>query len=517
MSASNTISSPTGGAPNDVLRRHALNGRFKAVVALAVAAVVCTHAASEKPDGPLNVLLVVSEDTGPHLGCYGDRTAPTPNLDRLAAQGVRFNRAYVTTASCSESRSGVLTGLYPHQNGQIGLATHHFRMYRDWPNIPSLLKRAGYRTGIVGKLHVNPEPAFPFDLVWRDPKFCSFDKRDVRKMAEIAGEFMRASHEPFFLMVNYPDTHLPFLAQQNGIPKQPLTADQVTMLPDVGVDAPHIRQDLANYYNCLQRLDAGVGMLLEELRRSDCADRTLIIYLGDHGAQFPRGKLTCYEGGVRVPMLMRWPGKSAGLVRQELVSTVDILPTILEATAAPNPGNLPGRSLGPLFQPGAAKWREYLCTEYHAHIPSLYYPQRTVRDGRYKMIASLLPDRPNPTQGVYLSPDTWWANVTAADVAKAPEPIRRAFDLWERPGAEQLFDLEADPYELNNLAGRPEQAQVQQRLREQLRQWQRQTGDPLLDAGRLARLTAEMDAAKGSEPKSGWKYHEYLDVRVNSP
>ena len=112
-----------------------------------------------------NVLLIVSEDNGPELGCYGDRYARTPHLDRLAAEGVRFNRAFVAQAGCSQSRAAFLTGLYPHQNGQIGLATWNFRMYReDTPNIPRSLKAAGYRTGIIGKLHVNPEEAFPFDM-----------------------------------------------------------------------------------------------------------------------------------------------------------------------------------------------------------------------------------------------------------------------------------------------------------------------------------------------------------------
>jgi N-sulfoglucosamine sulfohydrolase len=488
-----------------------------ALIVTTLVAVLCLATQSFAADMAktrLNVLLIVSEDTSPHLGCYGDTTVPTPNLDRLATEGIRFTRAYVTTASCSESRSSLFTGLYPHQNGQIGLATHNFSMYRSWPNIPSLLKQAGYRTGVLGKIHVNPESAFPFDLHWRDPKFCSFDKRDVRKMAEVAGEFMRASREPFFLMVNYPDTHLPFLAQQNGIPERPLTANEVKTPPSVGLDAPRFRRDLANYYNCVQRLDTGIGMLLEELRRSGHDKDTLVIFLGDHGAQFPRGKLTCYEVGVRVPLLIRWPGKPVGFVRDELVSTVDILPTILEATAIAQPTNLAGRSLAPLFQSDRVAWREYLCTEYHAHIASVYYPQRTIRDGRYKLIVSLLPDRPDPTQAVYLSSKTWWATLTAADMAKGSEQIQRAFELWARPGAERLYDLENDPHELTNLAGQPEHAKVQQRLREQLRQWQLQTRDPLLDAGCLARLTAEMGATP--KAKDTWKYSDYMDLWPSS-
>ena len=117
-----------------------------------------------------NVLLIVSEDNSPDLSCYGNSFVQTPNLDRLASQGMRFERAFVATASCSESRSAILTGLYPHQNGQIGLATHKYSMCRNWPNMPSLLKQQGYRTGIIGKLHVNPESAFPFDFRWNQAK-----------------------------------------------------------------------------------------------------------------------------------------------------------------------------------------------------------------------------------------------------------------------------------------------------------------------------------------------------------
>src|SRR5688572_23326757 len=212
-------------------------------------------AATEKP----NILLIISEDNGPQFGCYGDRTVPTPNVDRLAATGVRFTNAYVTQAVCSPSRASIYTGLYPHQNGQIGLATHLFTTVGDPPNLPRLMRAAGYRTGLIGKLHVLPEDAYPFHFRWADAEVVSFGHRDVKRTAEVAGEFMASADAPFCLTVCFADAHLPFLPQEFGLPQRPLTtaSPELRMWPDVGVDTPRLRGHLANYYNCVSRLDTG--------------------------------------------------------------------------------------------------------------------------------------------------------------------------------------------------------------------------------------------------------------------
>lgn len=258
---------------------------------------------------------------------------------------MRFENAFVPYSVCSPSRAAFLTGLYPHQNGQIGLATHKFAMYeKETPNLASLLKSAGYYTGLIGKLHVNPESAFPFEF--RAISQSNFQRREsVEKYAQAAGRFFKARQgKPFFLSVNFPDAHLPFLKQANGRPEKPLEAKDVKPMPWVGVDSLRIREQVANYYNCLARLDEGVALLLEELNKAQLAENTLVIYFGDHGAQFPRGKGTVYEGGLRVPLIIRWPGHAQpGLVRNELVSTVDLLPTILSAVGVASPSNFPGR------------------------------------------------------------------------------------------------------------------------------------------------------------------------------
>lgn len=296
-----------------------------------------------------NILLIVSEDNGPELGCYGDPYVQTPVLDGLAEEGVRFENASVPYSVCSPSRACFLTGLYPHQNGQIGLATHKFAMYREWPNLFTVLKAAGYRTGLIGKLHVNPEPAFPVD--YRAIRGANFGKRNMRDYAEAAGKFFAGDGEaPFFLSINYPDAHYPLHRQQFGLPEEPLDGEDVKPLPWVGADSERLREFTANYYNCMRRLDDGVGMLLEELEKSGVADDTLIIYIGDHGAQFSRGKCSVYEAGLRVPFIVHWRGRiKGGQVREELVSTLDIMPTLCGVAGVEAAENLVGYDLAPLL------------------------------------------------------------------------------------------------------------------------------------------------------------------------
>ncbi len=462
--------------------------------------------------GP-NVLLITSEDNGPELGCYGDPYVKTPNVDRLATEGVRFERAFVATASCSESRGSILTGLYPHQNGQIGLATHHYRTFDRTRNLAGLLKKHGYRTGLIGKLHVNPESAFPFDFRPNVSRCNTFARRDVERVAELAGDFFTASDAPFFLMVNYADAHLPFLRQQHGLPKSPLSADDVRPLPWIGLDTPGLRKSQADYYNCMMRMDTGVGMLLAALDRAGATDKTLVIYLGDHGAQFPRGKLASYESSLRVPLICRFPGHiPSGETRSELVSTVDLVPTVLEATTARRPPGLAGCSLMPLMTKEDVKWRDYLFSEYHGHYPPLYFPQRTVRDDRYKLIVNLLQDRPNPVADVCTS-SAQPSYVSKADVAAGAPAVCQTYSTWSDAPPIELYDLESDPYEMRNGAGDPQLATVKTRLLDALRQWQQRTEDPLTDPKMLARLTAEHDAITKPYRRQKdfvWQYPTYL-------
>ena len=459
-----------------------------------------------------NILLITSEDNGPHLGCYGDPYAKTPHLDALAAGGVRFSNAYVSQAGCSPSRSTIFTGLYTHQNGQIGLATHGLRMYRKGtPNIFHSLKAAGYTTGLIGKIHVNPESAFPLDRHWKRPG--GFPNRDVRWEAKTAGKFIAGADKPFALMVNYNDAHRPFIRQQHGLPAKPLGSEDIKTLPEIGLDTPTLRRNTANYYNCMSRLDSGIAMLLKALAKTGKSDSTLVIYLGDHGADILRGKRTPYEGGVKVPLIVSWPGRmKGGQVRDELVSTVDLMPTILAAAAAAPLAGLPGRSLAPLVEGKRVDWRKYLFTEFHLHSGHNFYPQRTVRNARYKLIVNLLAGQVNPgyafTNNRFFKP----GEIEGA-IKKSPRHIRDAYGILRVAPACELYDLKTDPREFHNLAGKSEHRAVLDELKAALADWRHRTKDPLLVPDNLKRLKAEVDSRwKGGKykKKMDWKYPSYF-------
>lgn len=460
-------------------------------IASLIAVVVCGYAVSVAAAERPNVLLIVSEDNGPELGCYGDPFVETPVLDKLAAEGVQFQNAYVPQAGCSQSRAALLTGLYPHQNGQIGLATWKFRMYReDMPNIVRSMKQADYRTGIIGKLHVNPAAAFPFDR--KQIPSANFSRKKLDDYAQHAEDFFNASDQPFFLSVNYPDAHRPFIKQTRGLPMEPLTDDDVKPLAYFGLDTPQLRSDTANYYNCLNRLDTLVGDLLKALDRSGKTTNTLIVYLGDHGADLLRGKRTSYEGGVRVPLIIRWPGEAKPKqVRNELVSTLDLMPTLLSVADVAPVTNLPGLSLLPLLQGEKTEWREYLFTEFHLHSAHNFYPQRTVRSARYKLIQNLMPGENNP--GYDFTLKRFFADLPKS-IESAPDHIRESYGRMKRPPEYELYDLQTDPHEFRNLADCAEHGETLAELTSQLIDWRMRTNDPLLKPENLQQLKGEVDA-----------------------
>ena len=473
-----------------------------------------TFARATPLDRP-NILLITTDDQGLHAGCYGDALARTPHIDKLAGEGVRFARAYVAQASCSSSRSTILTGLYPHQNGQIGLA-NEYAMHEDIRTLPAMLKAEGYRTGLIGKLHVKPVASFPFDF-WEmkyPPK-----TRDVRKVNRNAQQFMDAGgDEPFFLMVNYFDPHRdPKGAygdgtnQHEGIPANPYTAAEVRPFDFLGVDVPELRNEVAAYYNCVERADAGIGMLMQSLEDRGLTENTLVLFLGDHGAPFTRAKTTCYEAGEQVPFIIRWPGGGRqGVVRSELISSIDLVPTILELAGVAPVDGLPGRSLLSLLKGDTVSWRSAVFSEYTAHRRKHYFPRRTVRTKRFKLVHNLLSDRPNPLPGIGsvlplseeapLRKGKAW-NVLNPDFYREKERffgdtaeiIRAAYSACRTPPEFELYDLENDPFERVNLAGNPEYAEELKKLTAKLAQWQKETADPFADPEYLADFTKETD------------------------
>ena len=465
------------------------------------------------PPGKPNILLITSEDNGPQLSCYGDRYVKTPRLDKLAAEGIRFTNAYVTQAGCSPSRSSIFTGVHPHQNGQIGLATHFLRMYReDIPNIFRSFKSAGYRTGVIGKIHVNPESSFPLDY---HEKLGGFSGRDIKMEALEAEKIINQSDKPFMLMVNYKDAHAPFIKQYKGLPAHPLEPEEIKPLPQIGLNSPGLREETANYYNCMMRLDKGIGLLMDTLDRCGKRENTLVVYLGDHGADFTRGKRTCYEGGLKIPLIIRWPQMiKPGQVRNELVSTIDFFPTFLDAAGIRPPVELPGLLLQRLFNGRPKEWRQYLFAEYHLHSGHNFYPQRCVRNNSFKLILNLLDGEVNP--GYEFTMDKKSPPDIKQALQKADANIRGAYAINRISPMYELYDLKNDPHEFNNLVDRPGHKEVLERLKEVLQQWRVKTHDPLLNPKNLKRLKDEVysrwksDDFQSYKRRDGWKYPDYF-------
>ncbi len=456
-----------------------------------------------------NILFIVSEDNGPEMGCYG-APVKTPRLDKLATQGTLFRNAYVPQAGCSQSRAAFLTGLYPHQNGQIGLATWKYAMYsKNIPNVVTTLKKAGYRTGIIGKLHVNPESAFPFDF--KAIPSANFGRKDMGAYAENAAKFFSESDKPFYLQVNYPDAHRPFLRQVDGRPAQPLSGKDVAPLPYLGINHPELRQQTADYYNCMMRLDSYIDDLLTALEASGKAEKTVVVYIGDHGADILRGKRTSYEGGLRIPMIIRWPGAKAGQERKELVSTVDLFPTFCQIAEAPIPKSLPGRSLKAIIHGEDSQWPTYLFTEFNVHSNHDPWPQRTVRDARYKLICNPLAGQVNPGYAFTMSKKFFKA--PEADLLAAASPqVRAAYGLAKQPPLYELYDLQTDPFEFKNLADDPAHAETLRRLSKELTAWQERTGDALADPANAQRLFSMIREA-GTTKRAALPYRQFMEPR----
>ena len=345
-----------------------------------------------------------------------------------------------------------------------------------------------------------------------------------RAFANAARDFFDQDEEPFFLMINYPDAHFPLHRQQHGWPIEPQTGDDVEVMPWVAATSPRLRAFAADYYNCLSRLDSGIGMLLEELEASGKADDTLIIYLGDHGAQFSRGKTSVYEAGLRVPMMLYWPGETAvGLEPEQLVSSLDIFPTILDALQVPADERLEhlvGHSLLPISRAASDDvLREYRFGERSADSAVLLYPQRCVRDARYKLIHSPVRDRPNILHDLYRDRHNahFIAGTSQEDIDACGEMAQAVYARYRNPPEYELYDLDSDPHEFDNLADDAAFVEVKQRLIGALEQWQRDTRDPFARPDLTQRFMEDMDAMAEQgrrSPKGGWGYLEYFDAYV---
>ena len=459
-----------------------------------------------------NVILIVADDLGFQIGAYGDAQAKTPGLDRLAASGTRFTRAHCTTASCSASRSVLLTGLHNHATGHYGHAHdyHHFSTYSSVPSLPMMLSHAGYVTCSIGKYHLAPEEVYHFDQ-YRNDRIQG--ARNSAQMAKNAVAFMEETQDkPFFLYYCSSDPHrgsgpggFSNLNEQQQLPYkdcETVTFDPLAIsVPPWLPDFPEVRTELTEYYQAINRFDQGVAQLLDYLETSGRAKDTLVIFLTDNGPPFPGAKTNLHQPGMHLPLLVRNPlAPSPGTTCDARVSWIDMTPTILDfcqVTPAPQPPIIPGpnddnpevaRPRNRPVQPVKFHGRSFLTAMTEAHPPgwdtlyashtfheiTMYYPMRVVIDGDDKLIYNIAHQLPYPFASDIQASPTWQAVLTHGETKFGQKTVE---SYLHRPKFE-LYDIQNDPWESKNLADDPAHSARLHQLQAQLQAWQKESKDP---------------------------------------
>ena len=438
-----------------------------------------------------NIVLIVSDDHGREaLGCYGNPAIRTPHLDALAEDGVRFTNAFCTTASCAASRATILTGMQNHTTGTYGHThgLHHFSCFDTIRTLPAMLQAGGYRTYRVGKRHYAPEEIFPFD---DGHPVGAFGRDDVR-MAEACRDFVRGE-EPFFLHWCSMNPHRSYVVDDHplkpngfGNPATAFPGDEELPYPEDDVlvpsflsDLPEVRAELAQYYQSISRLDRGIGRLVEVLREEGKLDSTVIIYISDNGAAFPEAKTTLYEPGMNLPCIVRSPlHENRGTTCDGLVTWADITPTVLDLAGIHGASaKFHGRSFKDIIdRESPDDWRDEIFAAHTFHEITNYYPMRVVRTKRYKFIWNIA------WKLDYSFASDLWASASwqAALRGGLDHFGTRTIDAYVHRARFELYDLEADPDELANLAGEPEYGEMVEVFCEKLKAFQQDTEDPWL-------------------------------------
>ncbi len=443
--------------------------------------------ATAAPAGKPNILLIVSDDHGRgDLGCYGNHVIQTPNMDRLAAEGVRFTNACCTTASCSASRSVILSGLYNHYNGQYGHqhSYHHFSSFDYVRSLPVLLSEGGYRTARIGKYHVAPEEIYKFDVALKG------NSRSPVQMAENCTDFIN-DDKPFFLYYCTSDPHrgggkakdLPhqpdrFGNRPQGYPgvKEVTYNPDDVLVPDFLPDIPECRAELAQYYQAVSRVDQGVGRLVEILKKAGKYDNTVIIYISDNGIAFPGAKTTLYEPGMNLPCIVRTPWqKNKGIACDALLNYADLAPTILDlAGAMPSDYEFHGKSFRPVLESEhAADW-DTTYASHTFHEITMYYPMRVVRQRRFKLIWNIAHGLEYPFASDLWESATWQGNQKRGNKHYG----KRTVEAYLHRAEFELYDLENDPEEVVNLADDPKYKDKFEQMKAKLKAFQKRTKDP---------------------------------------
>jgi N-sulfoglucosamine sulfohydrolase len=425
---------------------------------------------------PPNILWISVEDLSPRLGAYGDAVAQTPNIDRLAAEGVRFTRAFVTQPICAPSRSAIITGMY-----QTSIGTHHMRTTEDTPGMPGPYLAVPPHYVKAFTEYLRAAGYYTTNNVKTDYQFAPI--HDPRQPLTAWDESSNRAHwrnrpdpgQPFFSVFNIMTPHESFVWAEHPIHegRAPITDPAAVQVPPYYPDTRPVREDLARHYDNIARMDARVGELLRELEEDGLADNTIVFFWTDHGDGLPRMKRWLYDSGLHVPLIVRWPGGvRPGTVNQELVSFVDLAPTVLAMAGAQIPTHLQGRVLL-----GPQKGREpgYIFAT-RDRVDTAYDMVRAVRDRRFKYIRNFHPDLPYVLHVPYRNQSAIMQELLRLHAEGGLTGVQTLWLRESRP-AEELYDTRADPHEVRNLAVDPRYRRVLQRMSGALDSWMERSGD----------------------------------------
>jgi len=413
-----------------------------------------------------NIILFITHDQGQYLGCYNSYETPnslnTPNIDKLAAKGIKFTNYFCTAPQCSPSRGSIQTSLYPHQNGLMGLANLGWNLPNFNKTLPIYLRENGYSTYLVGLQH---ETNHVEDLGYDDVSKRMKDyKYSIKNVIPAFIEFLK-NHEkdkkPFYVNVGTIESHRPFIVWNDPVP--PSRVKVPSFLPDNEM----IREDLGQFYGAVEIVDKGIGEILAFLEDSPLFDNTLFIYTTDHGIAFPRAKCTLYNPGLKTSLIMSLPSSeyfSGGKVFNQMISNIDLLPTILDLIKAQIPKSLEGKSFLKVLMGESDSFREFIFAEKTFH--EIYDPIRGIRTERYKYIYNF-----KPLDTLYQVP----RDISMGLSGKCMK------DHYNNPRlTEELYDLENDPNEFANLSENSDYNDIKESLKKKLFEWMRRTNDPIL-------------------------------------
>ena len=434
-----------------------------------------------------NIILFVADDHGTDaLGAYGNPIIKTPNLDKLAQEGTKFNNAYCTSASCAASRSVILSGKFGHATGSYGHVHdyHHFSTYDSIKSLPVLLSKVGYETARIGKYHVAPEKVYHFD------KVLEADPRNTVEMAEASAEVLK-SDKPFFLYFCTDDPHRghPFEPDPWDTPNsfgnkkdgykdvETITyKPEEVLVPAFLPDTKQTREEIAEYYQSVSRIDQGFGKLMQMLKETGKADNTIVFYISDNGMAFPGAKTTVHEPGIKLPCIIKDPTKDAkGLTSDAMISWVDLTPTILDMAKVDfDKSNFHGKSFYDIIGKEKVEGWNEVYASHTFHEITMYYPMRVVRSDNYKLIWNIAYPLEYPFASDLWASSTWQAIYKNDIEYFGPKTVK---EYLFRPEFE-LYDLEKDPNESNNLANNKEHLEVLESMKDKMKVFQTKTQDP---------------------------------------